>query len=357
MGPAGPEDTVLMHDRADVAENLRRRLNRPLQIGGRTIRHRLVPAPMSYVGNVAFRQLVDGFDGRGLLFSEMCSARRVPSENPRVSSHFRWTEQERPRLVCQLLGKDPHRMADAARRVEAEGLFGVDINFGCSATAVCRRHAGAAVLKAPHLAQGIVAAVRKAVKVPVWVKFRTGWKDDPLFAVDLARRFEDAGADALTYHPRVAPDRRSRQPKWAYIENVKSAVSLPVFGNGNVFNARDCVRLLRTTGCDGVSLGRLGIARPWVFAQWTGAFDPDDDIFHATARRLLDLLPGHFSPKGSLGRFKRFCRYFAANFRFGHLLFAKVQNAPDLDTAAKAVEDFFSRDPEPSRTPNLNLFT
>ena len=312
---------------------------------------------MSYVGNVAFRQLLAGFGGDGPLFSEMCSARRVPSENPRISTHFRWTEQERPRLVCQLLGKNPGRMAEAARRVEQEGLFGVDINFGCSATMVCRRNTGAAVLKEPRLAQDIVAAVRNAVKLPLWVKFRTGWEDDPQYPLDLARRFEDAGANALTFHPRVAPDRRSRQPKWAYIANVKEAVNIPVFGNGNVFSEQDCLRMLNSTGCDGVSLGRLGIARPWVFGQWTGIFKPGGSVYYDTVRGLLDLLPSHFDAKNALGRFKRFCYYFAANFRFGHTLFSQIQNAPNLGATAQAIDSFFRQTPELTNTPNLNFFT
>ena len=357
MGSTAPEIWTELAGRGVVAEQLQRLLNRPLQIGPRTITQRLVPAPMSYVGNVAFRQLLIDFGGDGPLFSEMCSARRVPSENPRVSSHFRWTARERPRLVCQLLGKSPGRMAEAARRVEQEGLFGVDINFGCSAKMVCRRNAGAAVLKEPRLAQRIVATVRDAVKLPLWVKFRTGWADDPQYAKDLARRFEDAVADALTFHPRVAPDRRSRQPKWAYIAQVKRAVGIPLFGNGNVFGRRDCLRMLDSTGCDGVSLGRLGIAKPWVFSQWTGTFQPDGKVYHDTAKKLLNLLQIHFDAKNALGRFKRFCHYFSANFRFGHLLFSQIQNAPDLKAADHAVDFFFSQEPELSSTPNLNYFT
>ena len=311
---------------------------------------------MSYVGNVAFRQLLSGYGGDGPLFSEMCSARRVPSENPRISSHFRWTEAERPRLVCQLLGGSPDRMAEAARRVEREGLFGVDINFGCSATMVCRRNAGAAVLKEPRLAQRIVASVRAAVRLPLWVKFRTGWSDNPQYAMDLARRFEDAGADALTFHPRVAPDRRSRRPKWTYIARVKQAVGIPVFGNGNVFSRQDCLRMLNSTGCDGVSVGRLGIAKPWVFGEWTGVYKPDGKEYHDSVKKLLGLLSIHFDAKNALGRFKRFCQYFSANFRFGHMLFSRIQNAPDLGAADRAVDDFFNRKPEPASTPNLNFF-
>ena len=213
-------------------------LNRPLAIGARTIPGRLVLAPMTDLGHVAFRQLLAEFGGYGLLWSEMCGARRLPMENSRYSRCFRWREAERTHLVFQIVGSQGPRMADAARRIEAEGFFGVDLNFGCSVRAICKQGSGAQLLKTPERAGDIVAAVRRAVACPVLVKFRTGWQDDPAPAVAMARRFEAAGADALTFHPRVAPDRRTRPPRWAYIAAVKQAVRIPVFGNGNVFFRR-----------------------------------------------------------------------------------------------------------------------
>jgi tRNA-dihydrouridine synthase B len=121
----------------------------------------------------------------------------------------------------------------------------LDINFGCSANSICRQHCGAAILKDPNLAVKIVSSVRNAVSIPLFVKFRTGWKDDPMIPVGLAKRFEDAGADALTFHPRVSPDRRARLPKWEYIGFVKNAVSIPVFGNGNIFDVKDCLTMMK----------------------------------------------------------------------------------------------------------------
>ena len=332
-------------------------LNRPLTIGNRTIDHRVVLAPMTLLGHVAFRELLARYGGCGLLFSEMCSAKKIPHENRTVSPVFRWRDEEQAGLVCQIVGTEPAVMAEAARRIEDEGLFGVDINFGCSVAAICRVNAGAALLREPGRAAGIVSAVRKAVSVPVTVKFRTGWQDDPEPAVDLARRFEDAGADALTFHPRVAPDRRSRPPRWEYIARVKAAVSIPVFGNGNVFSAEDCLKILQTTGCDGVAVGRMAVARPWLFAQWTEGFSPTPDIYGDTAVELARLLCKHYEPPKALSRFKKFAFYFAANFRFGHTLYSGIQNAPDMAAVADALKRFFHRPPERLSRPNRNFFT
>lgn len=336
--------------------NLAQHLRQPINIGNKSIDSRLVLAPMTFLSHIAFRELVSQYGGCGLLFSEMCSASALPSENRFVSPYFKWRDTERTRLVCQIFGADPRVMARAARRIEKEGLFGVDINFGCANGNICRRNCGAAILKDPDLAVKIVQAVRKAVSIPVSVKFRTGWKDAPGAAVELAARFECAGADALIFHPRVAPDRRSRPPKWEYIGMVKNAVAIPVFGNGDVFDRSDCTRILTKTGCDGVALGRIAIARPWIFAEWTHDFTPGPDIFRDAALQLAGLLAKHYEARAAVRRYKRFAYYFSANFRYGHTLFSQVLNAPDMTRLTQIIHRFFSRSPDLVARPNLNFF-
>jgi len=337
--------------------NLAEYLRQPLKIGGKPIGTRLVLAPMSFLGHVAFRELVSRYGGYGLLFSEMCSAKAIPSENRFVSPYFRWRDEERSRLVCQIFGDDPRIMAEAACRIEDEGLFGVDINLGCSNTAICRRNCGAALLRNPDLAAEIVASVRKAIKCPLTVKFRTGWKDDPKLAVQLSKIFENAGADALIFHPRVAPDRRSRPAKWAYIGLVKQAVSIPVFGNGDVFDRNDCMRMIEQTGCDGIALGRMAIARPWIFAELMGSLQTSLEIFLEAAIQLVKLLEIHYDPVRAIKRFRRFSFYFCANFRFGHALYTRILKAADLAEADAIIRRFFEQPPDIQTRPNMNFFS
>ncbi len=339
-----------------MSDRLAEFLNRPLAVGNRTISGRLVLAPMTLLGNIAMRELLASFGGFGLLFSEMCSARRIPHENRETSDLFRWRDQELPHLVCQIVGFNPATMARAARTVQEAGFFGVDLNFGCSVAAICSQSCGAALLKQPSLAAAIVKAVRRSVSIPVFVKFRTGWQDSPLVAVDLARRFEAAGADALTFHPRVAPDRRSRPPRWAYIGLVKQAVSIPVFGNGNVFSRADCITMLSMTGCDGIALGRMAVARPWVFSEWADGASVEPNIYENTALKLTDLLPRYFDEVRAVRRFKKFALYFAANFRFGHTLYTRIFNASDMEAIRLILRSFFQIPPDLTKTPNMNLF-
>lgn len=330
-------------------------LTRPLAIGGRTIASRLVLAPLSKLGNVAFRELVAGMGGFGLLFSEMSGARAVAHDVPGQWGGYMWRAEELSHLVCQIFDSDPETMAAAAARIAGRGFFGVDINFGCSVAAICKKGAGAALLKTPELAVAIVAAVRKAVAIPVFVKFRTGWQDDPRPAVALARQFEAAGADALTFHPRVAPDRRTRPPKWEYIGAVKAAVNIPVFGNGDVFSAEDCRRMIDRSGCDGVALGRLAVARPWIFAEWTTGVTAPAGIYRTTVHEYARLLARAFEPVTALRRFNRFMSYYCANFRFAHALYSAVRHADCLDSAVDIFDTFYERSSETVARPQITL--
>jgi tRNA-dihydrouridine synthase B len=335
---------------------LRARLTRPLTIRGRTLDSRLFLAPLSKLGNVAFRELLAEYGGYGLLFSEMTGARSVPHGRSHLETGFVWRDAELPRLVCQLFGSEPGEIAEAARHVEAAGFFGVDLNFGCAVASVRKHGCGAQLLKDPPRAGRIVAAARRAVDIPLFVKFRTGWRDDPDAAADFARRFADAGADALVFHPRVAPDRRTRPPRWSHIGRVVEAAKVPVFGNGNVFDASDCARMLDETGCAGIALGRLAVARPWVFAEWTrdAAFDARE--YGRCAFRLLDLLEAHFAPVTALRRFHKFAPYFAANFRFGHAFLSRIHKAKSLPALRETLADFFATPPDIVGRLNPGLF-
>jgi tRNA-dihydrouridine synthase B len=284
----------------------------------------------------------------------MCSAGRIPQEDRHTSAYFRWRDAEADRLVIQMVGNKPLRMALAAQRIQAEGLWGVDINLGCCAAAICKTNQGAALLKDPRAAVAMVRQIRQAVQCPLTVKFRTGWEDNPQIPVDFARHLEDAGVDALTFHPRLAPDRRNRPSKWAYIGLVKEAVAIPVFGNGDVFDAQDCLKMLQTTGCDGVALGRIAIARPWLFHSWTHGTEPVIDC-HPIALRLMRLLQEHYEFKSALRRFKRYGTYLAANFVFGNTLYNHIRNAPDFEVLEAALDAFFQNDPQQLQRPNLNF--
>jgi len=345
---------TFMHSPFDPA--LADLLNRPLSIAGKPVRNRLWLAPMAGLGHIAYREVLEEYGGCGLLFSEMCSAKAVPTENNRVSPVFRWREEELDHLVCQIVGATPEEMIPAARRIEDEGFFGIDINMGCSVPGIVKRNAGAALLREPEMALRVVEAVRKEVDIPLFLKFRTGWSPEVEPAAELARRFESAGVDCLVFHPRVAPDKRTRPPVMDHIRSIKEAVSIPVFGNGDVVVAEDCRRMLDTTGCDGVSVGRMAMARPWLFAQWTAGYEPGQDCFRDYAIRLADLLDHYYDPIRALKRYKLFTVYFAANFTFGHSLQSKFLAAKNMDDVRYVARHHLRPGMQLASRPNMNLY-
>ncbi|MEF2145594.1 MAG: tRNA-dihydrouridine synthase family protein [Desulfovibrionaceae bacterium] len=343
-------------------DRLRSLLDRPLPLRGRTASCRLWLAPMAGLGHVALREVVSGFGGCGLLFSEMCTARGLEKENRRSSPNFRWTDAEAGQLMIQISGADPEEMTLAARRIASENLCGVDINMGCAATAMTKRGAGAALLREPEKAASVLHAVRAAVDavnpdLPVTVKLRTGWSPDPGPACDMARLLRDAGADALIFHPRVAPDRRTRPPVWAHIRLVAEAVDIPVLGNGNVQTPQDCLRMLEETGCAGVSVGRMAVARPWLFAEWVKGREFGPETYRRTALDLLDALERHFDPQRAVKRWKKYAVYLAANYSYGHSLLPRLLRGACLDDFRANAQAVLDGTQALASRPNVHLFT
>ena len=164
-------------------------LTSPIRIQNTDIENRLWLAPMVGLSHVALRELIRHYGFCGLFFTEMCSAKRLETENPLFSSVFRWQEHELSRLVCQIAGDDPKHMILAAKRIEREGFFAVDINMGCSVSHIVKQGAGAALLKNPENALRVAKAVRDAVNIPVFIKFRVGWDSSLETALYLADEF------------------------------------------------------------------------------------------------------------------------------------------------------------------------
>lgn len=341
-------------------QNLARLLNTPLQIGTKTIANRLVLAPMAGLGHVAFREVIQHFGGCGLLFTGMLNARSLPTENPRTSPLFRWNKEELPNLAGQIFGSNPDEMAAAAQRLEQEGFFGVDINMGCSVAAIVKRGAGAALLRQHDATIKMVLAVRKAVKFPLLVKMRTGWNNDPAPAIDLALALQDIGVDAITFHPRVSPDRRTRPPNLEHLRQFKAALSIPVLGNGDIFAGSNCLHMLQKTGCDGVSIGRLAVARPWIFQSLSNG---QDELAHLennlqlSANMVLQNFWHHYEPGLAIKLYKKYLVYFSANYSFGNRIYGQLGKAASESDLQCALQQHFDARPTLSKRLNPMLLT
>jgi nifR3 family TIM-barrel protein len=173
-------------------------------------------------------------------------------------------------------------MAQAATIVEASGADVVDINFGCSVRKIIKTGSGAALMRTPELAENLLKAVRRAIRIPLTIKIRSGWDASGDQAIHIARIAENCGVDAVAVHPRAAGQLFGGRADWSIIAAVKTSVSIPVIGNGDIMSADDAVRMLDETGCDGVMIGRKAISNPYIFssvvARINGQENTEDDI-------------------------------------------------------------------------------
>lgn len=236
-----------------------------MKIGPVELASPLVVSPMAGMTDTAFRRLVKRHGGCGLVVSEMVSSEGLVRGIDRTLEYAEYTEEERP-VSIQIFGGDPDRMAEAARVVEGMGADVVDINMGCPVPKIAKHHAGCSLMKEPAHAAAIVAAMTKAVKIPVTVKMRKGWDDTQANAGDVAERVEQAGAAAITVHGRTAKQSYTGTADWDFVAGVARRVRIPVFGSGDCVEPQQIVDRL-TQGVSGVFVGRGVLRNPWILAQ------------------------------------------------------------------------------------------
>jgi tRNA-dihydrouridine synthase B len=237
----------------------------PLAIGRAIIANPTVLAPLAGITNLPFRLLAKA-GGAGLVCSEMISANGLIYGSRKTAAMLDSVPEERP-LSVQLFGADPALMAEAARIVAASGADILDINFGCSVRKIVKTGAGVALMREPLRAAALLAAVRRAVDIPLSIKIRSGWTADGDQALEIARIAEDCGVDAVTVHPRTAGQGFAGRADWSLIGRIADRVRIPVIGNGDILTPGDAVRMQTETGCRAVMIGRAAIGNPWIFGQ------------------------------------------------------------------------------------------
>ena len=234
-------------------------------IGNVVLDSPLMLAPMAGVTDLPFRLLCKE-QGCSLVCTEMVSAKAILYKNKNTRELLQVRKEEHP-VAVQLFGSDPAIMAEIAAQV-AEGPYEIiDINMGCPVPKIVNNGEGSALMKNPRLAEEILKAMVKAVKKPVTVKFRKGFYNGEASAVEFAKMAEASGVAAVTVHGRTREQYYSGKADWEIIRQVKEAVSIPVIGNGDIFEPEDAVRMMKETGCDGVMIARGVKGNPWIFSR------------------------------------------------------------------------------------------
>ena len=257
------------------------------------IKNRIVLAPMAGICNSAFRRIIKEM-GCGLIEAEMVSDKAITYGSKKTLEMLYMTEMERP-ISQQIFGSDKESFVTAAKYIYQEMKPDIiDINMGCPVPKVAvRAQAGSALLKDPEKIYEIVSAVVECVPIPVTVKIRSGWDNDNINAVEVAKVIEKAGASAITVHPRTRAQGYSGNADWNIIKEVKKNLSIPVIGNGDITSCYDAKRMLEETGCDAVMIGRGVLGNPWLIKECIEYIEKGIEPQKITLEQKLQMMQKH----------------------------------------------------------------
>ncbi len=316
-----------------------------------TIDPPLVLAPVAGHTDSLFRQIIKNLGGCGLVVSELISAEAMTRQSGRATDLFHFEAAERP-ISIQIFGSDSIRMAESALMVQSMGADIVDINMGCPVKKVVKQGGGSGLLLDLIRMEKILTAVRKAIRIPLTIKIRSGWDRNSINAVEVLKLAENCGVDALTIHGRTRCDMFSGPADWSVIRRVKERARIPIIGNGDVFAPADAQRMFRETQVDGVMMGRGVLSNPWLIRQcWDYLSGRTFEYVSLRERtqfmiNLLRQVSLHAPPPVALGKIKKISGYLSKGFPCSSHLRASLHAAHTIPGFFDALDEYVSREIE-----------
>jgi nifR3 family TIM-barrel protein len=325
----------------------------PLQLGRLSVSPPVVLAPMAGVTNYPFRSLCREF-GAGLYVSEMISARGYLNGNRVTRLLASSRPDESPRSV-QMYATDPAECVQMAQSLVDSGVDHLDMNFGCPVPKVTRHGGGSAIpLKPKLLARIVGAAVKGAGSVPLTIKVRKGIDDDLLTFLEAGRIAQEEGAVAIGLHARTAAQLYSGEADWNAIGELKRHVSIPVLGNGDIWECWDALRMMRATGCDAVIIGRGCLGRPWLFGELSAVFAGREPDAPPDLRRVVAIMKDHaerlvafFGETVGMRQMRKWCTWYTKGFRGSAQVREALVRVSTIDDMLRALSTLDMDEPFP----------
>ncbi len=284
-----------------------------------------------------------------MVWAEMISSRAYHFQDRRTKDMAVFHGEEHP-VAAQIFGRDPDEMGEAARFLESRGVDIVDINMGCPVKKILKSGSGVQLMREPELAKSIVAKVVSAVQVPVTVKFRLGWSEEEMNYIHLGKAFEEEGAVGLVLHPRTRVQGFTGTSRWEAIRELVDAVRIPVIGSGDVGSGEEAARMLSSTGCAGVMVGRGALGKPWIFdsihAYIVGTCSENSNHFRPELvqmhlQLLLEYLPG----RRSVGHLRKHLAWYSRGFAGSTAFRREVNGILEPHEIIRKAEEFFQFSP------------
>jgi tRNA-dihydrouridine synthase B len=302
-----------------------------LKIGNISINGPFVLGPMAGVTDLPFRVLCVE-QGCSMAYTEMISAKAVIMHNSNTEQMMHVAENERPTSL-QLFGSDPDEIAEAAEIIENRNFDIFDLNMGCPVPKVVNSGEGSALMKNPKLIEKIVSSLVKRVKKPVTVKIRAGFDAGHINAAEVSKIAEAAGASAIAVHARTREQFYSGEADWDIIKEVKSCVSVPVIGNGDIRTPMDAKRMMEETGCDAVMVARAARGNPWIFDAMNSFFltgeikgKPDIDAVVKVIRRHSQMLTAEKGEYTAMCEMRKHIAWYTQGYKNSAKLRASINN-------------------------------